>query len=170
MKATDTLIIGERYTRRALSEMFGIRDASLNTGVFKPKFDDSIWLFITEKKTEDQTQYSDLLDGDYLAWDGQMSGRSDKLIRNHKSNNLDLLVFYRKKKRQFNDSAFIYEGPFEYVAHEGSNPTHFTLRRVLFVGRLRAADLFPRGLQEIFEDSEDGRILVCENQFDNDKK
>lgn len=117
--------------------MFCIRDASLNTGVFKPKFDNSIWLFITEKKSAEQAQYCDLLDGDYLAWDGQMSGRSDKLIRTHKSSNLDLLVFYRKQKRQFNDSSFIYEGPFEYVSHKGSNPTHFTLKRVLPLSFLR---------------------------------
>ena len=150
--------------------MFDIRDASLNTGVFKPKFDNSIWLFITEKKTEDQTQYSDLLDGDQLEWDGQMSGRSDKLIRTHKSHDLNLMVFYRKKKRQFNDSSFIYEGPFEYVSDRGSNPTHFTLKRVHVLAHISPADPVSLQLQEIFENPGNGQIRLFGNSQGREKK
>ena len=150
--------------------MFGIRDATLNTGVFRPKFDNSIWLFITEKKGQDQTQYSDFLEHDYLEWDGQMSGRSDKLIRTHKVNNMDLLVFYRKEKRQFGDSSFIYEGPFEYVSDKGSAPTHFTFKRVATSERLLAAHLDSLRLQENSDDCDEKEIRLFGNRHDGDKK
>lgn len=170
MRTADILVIGQRYSRRTLKEMFGIRDATLNTGVFRPKFDNSIWLFITEKKGKGQTEYNDLLNGDHLEWDGQMSGKSDKLIRTHRSNSMDLLVFYRKEKRQFEDSSFIYEGPFEYVSDKGSAPTHFTFKRVAASERLLADHLDSLRLQETMEGLEDVEIRLFGNRQEQDKK
>ena len=50
---------------------FTIKDATINTGIFQPKGHDSVWLFVTEQKTPDRTQYVDRLDGDELRWEGQ---------------------------------------------------------------------------------------------------
>jgi putative restriction endonuclease len=37
MNTSDHLETGQVYTRKQLPEMFGIVDATINTGVFRPK-------------------------------------------------------------------------------------------------------------------------------------
>jgi hypothetical protein len=79
-KLTSTRLMPEAvYTRDSLRSLFGITDATLNTGVFRPKGTASIWLFVTEEKTADRTQYRDRLEGDTIYWQGQTSGRTDEL-------------------------------------------------------------------------------------------
>lgn len=129
MKTSDELTIGDIYSRKQLRATFGINDATINTGIFQPVGHDSIWLFVTEKKTADRTQYDDLLNGDLLDWDSQSSGRKDHLIIEHHQRNLELLLFYREKKNQYRGYGFRYEGPFDYLSHAGSNPAHFKLAR-----------------------------------------
>jgi len=117
------------YTRQELQNKFNIHDATIRTGVFKPATHQSIWLFVTEEKTKDRPQHHDYLDGDLLFWDGQLEGRTDKLVMEHEANGLELLVFYRKHKNALPNYGFKYEGRFRYVSHEGSHPAHFILRR-----------------------------------------
>lgn len=109
--------------------MFHITDATINTGVFRVKDRHEIWLFITEQKQPDQVQYQDKLAGDELRWQGQSTGRTDARIINHKAEGNELLVFYRKAKREFPGAGFRFEGPFDYAKHWGSAPTSFILRR-----------------------------------------
>lgn len=129
MFSSHLLEEGSIYTREDLKRKFKIKDATLNTGIFKPSGHKSIWLFITENKTSDRTQYVDKLDGETLYWDGQTSGRKDKLIIEHYAEGLELLVFYRKKKYEFAGAGFRFEGRFRYVSHSGSQPTRFVLQR-----------------------------------------
>ena len=130
MRTSSVLTVGEVYSRNELRDMFDIVDATINTGVFQPEEQESIWLFITEDKPSDRTQSDDLLEGDRLQWEGQMSGRTDDLIIEHKERGLELLVFYRKRKNEFSNYGFRYEGVFQYESHTGHNPTKFTLRRI----------------------------------------
>lgn len=130
MFTSDQLIEGNIYTRDELRSKFGINEASLNNGVFRPSGHSSIWLFITEQKAKDRLQLNDLLDGDTLHWDGQPQGRTDKLIIEHETQGYELLVFYRKQVYEFLKAGFKYEGQFHYVSHTGSRPTHFTLQRL----------------------------------------
>jgi hypothetical protein len=102
---------------------------TLYTGIFRPEGHSSIWLFVTEKLTPDRTQYRNKLTGDELKWDGQTLGRKDKQIIEHRTDGVELLLFYRKHKSEYPGGGFRYEGVFEYVSHEGSRPTHFRLRR-----------------------------------------
>jgi hypothetical protein len=90
---SELLIPGEVYTRAALADRFGIVDATRNTGIFRPKGSNSIWLFVTEKKTSDRTPYQDLLDGDVLKWQGQTSGRKDFQVIQNEAAGDELLVF-----------------------------------------------------------------------------
>ena len=129
MRTSEYLAPGRVYTRKELQERFDIVDKTIDTGVFRPRGHDSVWLFVTEDKPADQTPYYDHLDGDVLDWDGQTAGRTDSLVIGHKERGLELLVFYRKDKGEHPGAGFRYEGPFEYVDHRGSYPTHFTLRR-----------------------------------------
>lgn len=120
---------GNIYTREELRNMFNISDATINTGVFQPKGSNSIWLFVTEEKTADRTQYKDRLNGDLLKWQGQSSGRTDKRIIEHASDGNELIVFYRKKKYEYPGAGFRMEGQFQYVSHHGSKPATFELIR-----------------------------------------
>lgn len=130
MKTSDRLEVGLVYSREDLRNIFRISDATLNTGVFQPKGYDSIWLFVTEKKTADRTQYVDMLMGDTLAWDGQTSGRTDAKIINHVKEGNEILIFYRKEKYEFSNAGFTYLGEFEYESHIKGSPSHFKLRRL----------------------------------------
>ena len=124
------LEVGAVYTRDDLRGLFGITDATINTGVFRPKGTDSVWLFITEEKTADRTQYRDHFeDDDTLRWQGQTSGRTDPLIIEHAERGLELLVFFRKRKYEHPGAGFRYLGPFQYVSHRGTGPTSFVLTR-----------------------------------------
>lgn len=127
--ASERLEPGTVYTRDDLRALFDIKDATLNTGIFRPKGLDSVWLFITEHKTSDRTQYVDALEGDVLHMQGQRMGRTDALISDHRQRGLELLLFYRKAKYQYPHAGFKYEGIFTYQRHSGSAPTSFVLSR-----------------------------------------
>lgn len=126
---TDELQPGGIYSREELRMQFGITDATLNNGVFRLKGTNAVWLFITETKTADRTQYTDLLEGDNLHWDGQTSGRTDDLIISHEENGIDLHVFYRASKKEYPHGGFRYEGKFKYLSHIAGKPSHFHLGR-----------------------------------------
>ena len=113
-----------------LRELFGINDATLNTGLFQPSGYSSLWIFLTEQKTSDRTPYEDRLDGDTLYFQGQTQGRKDDLIINHEEQGRELLVFYRKAKYEYTGARFRYEGPFRYLSHKGDRPSSFVLRRI----------------------------------------
>jgi len=94
MKTSERLTIGQVYTREQLKAMFDVTDATINTGIFKPVWHDSVWLSVTEQKTPDQTQYEDKLRGDILEWDGQQASRKDPVIIEHRKRGLELVLFY----------------------------------------------------------------------------
>jgi hypothetical protein len=130
MYTSEHLEVGKIYSRKDLRAKFNISDATIKNGVFKPKDHESIWLFVTQKKTPDRTQYIDNLDGDSLAWDGQSAGRTDNLIINHKKDGNELLLFYRVSRYQYIGSGFEYKGRLNYEKSSGGKPSHFILKRV----------------------------------------
>ncbi len=123
------LEFGRVYTRAQLRDLFAIKDATINNGVFLVKDRHEIWLFVTERKPADRVQYEDKLIGDELRWQGQSLGRTDDLIINHRTNSHDILVFYRKAKTEFPEFGFRLQGRFDYVSHSGKMPASFVLRR-----------------------------------------
>ena len=130
MRTSDHIAFGAVYTRDDLRKQFNISDATINTGVFRPKGHDSIWLFVTEHKTADRTPYADRLESESLFWQGQMSGRSDSMIIDHAANGLELLLFHRRSKYEFPKAGFRFVGRFEYMSHLGQHPTSFLLHRI----------------------------------------
>ncbi len=123
------LVVGQPYTRKDLKALFGITAASINNGIFQPAGTASVWLFVTEKKTSDRTQYQDHLEGDVLHMQGQSAGGTDQLIVDHVEKGLELLVFHRLSRHEHPGDGFLYLGPFLYVSHSGASPTNFVLRR-----------------------------------------
>lgn len=160
MKTSDFLVVGDTYTRAQLKATFGITDATINNGIYKPRGHDSVWIFITKEKTSDRTQYADSLVGDLLHMEGQTKGRTDHLIKQHIDDGLELIVFYRDSKLQFPGAGFTYEGTFNYESSEGSEPTRFVLRKSglkldsngLLIAQGEAAasagDFDPKGIQD----------------------
>jgi hypothetical protein len=130
MRTSNSLVVGSLYSRKELQTLFDIRDSTINTGIFRPKGHDSVWLFVTEDKTPDRTQYSDVLKENDLYMDGQSAGLKDALIIEHKDRGLELLLFYRKSKSEHPGYSFRYEGQFHYVDHRGLRPAHFHLRKL----------------------------------------
>jgi hypothetical protein len=130
VRTSNELQLGQIYSRDQLRERFDIEDKTLYTGMFKPPAHDSLWLFVTEEKTEGMTGYQDRLDGDVLYWQGQTAGAKDSQIIEHGRRGLELLLFYRPRKDSYPNHGFRFEGQFEYVSHTGGRPTDFVLRRV----------------------------------------
>lgn len=130
MLTSDQLTVNEVYTRDDLRQKFGIRDSTINNGIFRPKGYDSIWLFVTKEKTSDRTQYIDDLKDDDLYFDGQTAGMRDNMLVDHEQDGLEVVVFYRKAKYEHPHAGFRYEGRFKYVEHRGARPAHFHFRRV----------------------------------------
>lgn len=128
---SERLVPGAVYTRKDLMQLFSITDATIKTGIFRPKGFDSVWLFVTEHKTSDRTPYDDALTGDTLRIQGQLKGRTDALIRDHQQSGLELLLFHRKKKYEYDGAGFKFEGAFYCEEHTlGPLPSTFHLRRV----------------------------------------
>jgi putative restriction endonuclease len=130
MKTSEHLQVGFIYSRQDLREKFETHDATIRNGVFRPKGHDSIWLFVTEDKSDDMTDYKDELSGDDLFIDGQSAGRTDKLLIEHAQNDQEVILFYRRSKREHDHSGFRFEGRFAYFDHRGTRPAHFHFRRV----------------------------------------
>lgn len=128
MQTSSILNPGEIWTRARLKDAFGIRDATIHNGVFAPSGHDSVWIFVTEEKDPDRVQYRDTLRGEELEWEGQLSGRTDRLIIDHETLGLELLLFYRRSRKQYEGAGFQYLGRIRYVKHKGACPTQFTLR------------------------------------------
>ena len=126
--ASAKLKVGEIYSRKSLREIFPTSDATLNTGVFRPKNYFSVWLFVTRKKAPNQPKYVDYLSGQTLHWQGQTSGKSDQMIIEHRNRDLELLLFYREEPKQYANSGFRYVGPVEYMSHNPGHPSSFKLR------------------------------------------
>jgi putative restriction endonuclease len=123
------LVVGQPYTRNDLKSLFDVTDATIKNGIFHPRATASVWLFVTEKKTSDRTQYQDRLEGDVLHMQGQSAGRTDRFITDHVEQGLELLVFHRRSRHEHPGDGFRYLGPFSYVSHSGARPTNFVLRR-----------------------------------------
>jgi len=127
--ASCSLEEGHVYTRDELRTRFTITASSINNGIFKPAAYDSVWIFVTQHKTADRTQYDDILIDDVLRMEGQTQGGTDHLIEEHVERGLELLLFYRTKKYEHPGAGFTYKGRFLYQSHSSSGPTKFTLRQ-----------------------------------------
>lgn len=151
-KSSDSLELMKVYSREELKSAFQITDATIKNGIFKPKDISSIWLFITEEKTTDRTQYIDLFDGQTLQFEGQTKGRTDGLIINHEHEGNEIVVFYRKKKREFPNYGFRYLGRFYYHSH--------TTRKL--IGEPARFILYPL---DVMPDDEKGDLIDVEPSY-----
>ena len=128
--SSEFLQVGELYSRKDISSLFGIGVEGFSRGLFKSKSHKSIWIFVTRDKTSDRTPYDDNLVGDLLYWDGEDKGGNDDLVIHHIRDGNEILLFYREKRDQFPNFEFRYEGKFEYLDHDKGTPSKFHLHRI----------------------------------------
>ena len=104
--------IGEGYSRKFLAEVWGYAGfEALAKGVFTPKEDPKIILFVTAEKDKWQTQYKDKLVGEYLHWEGPNNHSAEDRMINSRSWSQEIHLFYRKIRKD----NFIYFGRVQVI-------------------------------------------------------
>ena len=107
MNLTDTLIIGQVYTRPELTQLWGLGGIqAINRGVYTPAKQSVIFLFVTRNKQSCLPQYNDYLDEDLLFWEGENGHGSDARIAAASAKGEEIHLFYRERHH----SDFIYHG------------------------------------------------------------
>lgn len=126
--AFDKLTAGQSYDRPQLAEIWGYDDwHGFGRGVFTPRNDNKIVLFVTHKNQESLTRYSNFLDvkAGILHSDGERGHQRDERIINTLSSSDEVYVFYRDADHE----PFIYYGQaylFDYVREiEDGKPSQF---------------------------------------------
>lgn len=104
MVSFSNIIIGEQFHRPQLADLWGYKSFNaISRGVFTPKDQRVIVLFITKEKQESLTQYEDHIEEDILFWEGEKGHGTDERIISRSD---DIHVFYRDRHH----SDFTYRG------------------------------------------------------------
>ncbi|MDB6035544.1 MAG: hypothetical protein JWM16_5882 [Verrucomicrobiales bacterium] len=104
---TEPLQVGQGYERKALAELWGLGGfQALGRGVFTPRGERQIFLFVTRQREGWMTPYNNFLDGDLLFWDGEKGHGSDQRIIDASVNGEEIHTFYRDNR----STPFIYHG------------------------------------------------------------
>lgn len=127
---SSNLTEGKIYTRQELRSIFGVTDATINNGFYRPQDTQSIWLFVTGEKTAPGLGAVNKFDGDLFIWLGQNAGRTDAQIINHEADGREILLFHRGKKSDHAGGGFIFRGAFRYLSHVAGPPSKFTLQHI----------------------------------------
>ena len=93
--------VGSSWDRKELSDLWGYHSFhAFGRGVFTPKNDNKIVLFIKEEKRDEDEQYEDHLAGHLLYWHGEKGHGSDRRIADAQVNGDEIHVFYRLTHRE----------------------------------------------------------------------
>lgn len=93
---SDPLEIGRGYDRRVLAQLWGLAGfQAIGRGVFTPKGEGQIFLFVTRERLGWMTPYNNFLEGDLLFWDGEKGHGSDDRIASASRNGEEIHLFYR---------------------------------------------------------------------------
>jgi len=96
---TDPLEIRKGYDRKILARFWGLAGfQAIGRGVFTPKGEGQIFLFVTRERLGWMTPYNNFLDGDLLFWDGEKGHGSDERIVSASRNGEEIYLFYRDNR------------------------------------------------------------------------
>lgn len=96
---TDLLQVGGEYDRKVLAQLWGLAGfQAIGRGVFTPRGEAQIFLFVTRERLGWMTPYKNFLDGDLLFWDGEKGHGSDERIVNASRNGEEIHLFYRDNR------------------------------------------------------------------------
>lgn len=107
MSMASLLEIGKAYERPELVRLWGLGGfQAISRGVYAPRGQNAIFLFVTREKQDCLTQYNDFMEGDLLFWEGEQGHGSDRRIADASTNGEDICLFYRDRHH----SPFTYNG------------------------------------------------------------
>jgi hypothetical protein len=104
MLKLDSLALGKKYDRPYLARLWDYDSYNaISRGVFTPRGESVVILFITKEKQESLTQYEDHIDNGVLFWEGERGHGNDERISGGRDR---IYVFYRDRHHQ----DFTFEG------------------------------------------------------------
>lgn len=118
--------VGSVWDRKQLADHWDYRSFhAFGRGVFTPKGDNKIVLFVKEEKRDEDEQYEDKLVSNVLHWHGEKGHRTDRRIANAQEADDEIHVFYRPNHR----SPFRYLGlaRTKRVEFRSTEPSKFVL-------------------------------------------
>lgn len=118
--------LDNNYSRPMLAALWGYASHNaMGRGVFTPKGQNVIVLFVTHKKQQHLTQYEDLLAGDILFMEGEAKGGSDARLAAGED---DIHLFYR----EIHHTDFTYKGRLQILKsiRHASRPSQFVFRLI----------------------------------------
>jgi hypothetical protein len=136
---SDPLEIGRGYDRKVLAKLWGLGGhEAISRGVFTPKGEGQIFLFVTREREGWMTPYNNFLDGDLLFWDGEKGHGSDERIISASSKGEEIHLFYRDRRL----TPFIYHGKALLIRCDrfADRPSEFVLNVVATPTRLAPAE------------------------------
>lgn len=136
-RASDSLDLLRVYSREDLKQEFNVTDTLIRQGVFRLPGISSVWLFVTGEKLPDGTGFRHHFDGQVLCFEGPSKNKTDGLVIGHVREGDEIVVFYRKKRR---DPGFRYVGRFSYSSY---TPGQFVGDAARFI--LYPLDVMPDG-------------------------
>lgn len=142
---SDPLEIGKGYDRKVLAVLWGLGGhEAISRGVFTPKSEGQIFLFVTREREGWMTPYNNFLDGDLLFWDGEKGHGSDERIASASTKGEEIHLFYRERRL----TPFIYHGKVIMVRCNrfADRPSEFVFNVVAVVNKLAPAE--PMSLAE----------------------
>lgn len=145
----DSLVIGQKYGRSYLAQLWGVRSHhAISRGVYTPRAQNIIVLFVTKDKQASITQYVDYIEDGKLYWEGEQRHGSDDRIVNAEEAGDKIHLFYRETHH----SPFVYYGEISLVSYRinTSEPSKFIF--ILSSGT-----------------GEEGKLLDCEHLNQSDK-
>lgn len=92
--------VGTTWDRNELADLWVYESFyAFARGVFTPKDDNKIVLFVKEEKRDEDVQYEDQLLGGLLRWHGEQGHGSDYRVAHAHENGDEIHVFYRRTHR-----------------------------------------------------------------------
>lgn len=150
---SNPLEIGKGYDRKVLAELWGLGGhEAISRGVFTPKGESQIFLFVTREREGWMTPYNNFLDGDLLFWDGEKGHGSDERIASASTKGEEIHLFYRERRY----APFIYHGKVIMVRYSrfADRPSEFVFNVVAVVDKLAPAELM-----QLAEDPADYAVI-----------
>lgn len=136
---TAPLQVGGGYDRKVLARLWGLAGfQAIGRGVFTPRSEAQIFLFVTRERLGWMTPYKNFLDGDLLFWDGEKGHGSDERIVNASRNGEEIHLFYRDNRLL----PFTYHGKIVMVrcSRLSDRPSEFVFNVVAIAGEPSSAE------------------------------
>lgn len=106
---------GSEYSRAELASLWGYDGyQALAVGLFTPRDDNKIILFVTEEKQASSVPYADRLSGNLLQWETSMGHRGEARLSRAEESGDQLHLFYRAKHHE----RFTYLGQLSLEAYD----------------------------------------------------